>query len=221
MRSWSSRESPPPRAIDRVFLTVDLELKLLSRTGDRFHDSLSGPPNCTYIMHRRHIGRRRVLVFPVLCPANPKGVGRMGERAALRHSFSPDRYETALHHSHFVGSLPAASDSTSGRTPLPSGWQFPPIGPAADFHAQVNAPMPSVHKKNAPREARRLKVCRQRATLPQGLPCSTIAAGGLNCRVRDGNGWVPSAMATDKSLGSFDTLTTAQDEGDFEVARRL
>jgi len=28
-------------------------------------------------------------------------------------------------------------------------------------------------------------------------------------------------MATDKSLGSFDTLTTAQDEGDFEVARRL
>ena len=176
-------------------------------------------------MHRRHIGRRHVLVFPVLCPAHPEGCWtHWRERAVLRHSFSPDRYETALHHSRFVGPvlcLRLPSDSASGRTPLPSGWQFPPIGPAADFHAQVNAPMPSVHKKNAPREARRLKVCRQRATLPQGLPCSTIAAGGLNCRVRDGNGWVPSAMATDKSLGSFDTLTTAQDEGDFEVARRL
>src|SRR5690606_15514147 len=42
------------------------------------------------------------------------------------------------------------------------------------------------------------KVCRQRATLPPGRPGSTIAAGGLNCRVRNGNGWVPSAIVTDK-----------------------
>ena len=31
--------------------------------------------------------------------------------------------------------------------------------------------------------------------LSHTLVCSTIAAGGLNCRVRDGNGCTPSAMA--------------------------
>ena len=37
---------------------------------------------------------------------------------------------------------------------------------------------------------------RQRPTLPGSLPPSTIGAGGLNCRVRDGNGCFPAAMAT-------------------------
>ena len=32
-------------------------------------------------------------------------------------------------------------------------------------------------------------------TLPQGLPCSTIGAGGLNFRVRNGSGCFPFAMA--------------------------
>jgi hypothetical protein len=32
-------------------------------------------------------------------------------------------------------------------------------------------------------------------TLPQGLPCSTIGAEGLNFRVRDGTGCFPFAMA--------------------------
>ena len=40
---------------------------------------------------------------------------------------------------------------------------------------------------------------RQRPTLPEGLPPSTIGAGGLNGRVRNGNGCVPAAMATGKS----------------------
>src|SRR4249919_2284913 len=38
---------------------------------------------------------------------------------------------------------------------------------------------------------------RQRPTLPPGLPGSTIGAGGLNFRVRDGTGCSPSAMATE------------------------
>ena len=38
---------------------------------------------------------------------------------------------------------------------------------------------------------------RRRPTLPGGLPPSTIGAGGLNCRVRDGNGCDPAAMATE------------------------
>src|SRR5690554_5249429 len=38
---------------------------------------------------------------------------------------------------------------------------------------------------------------RQRPTLPGPLDPSTIGAGGLNFRVRNGNGWNPSAMATE------------------------
>jgi hypothetical protein len=38
---------------------------------------------------------------------------------------------------------------------------------------------------------------RRRPTLPGGLPPSTIGAGGLNFRVRNGNGCDPSAVATE------------------------
>src|SRR5690349_12446763 len=37
---------------------------------------------------------------------------------------------------------------------------------------------------------------RQRPIVPQGCPCSIVGAGGLNDRVRDGNGCVPSAVVT-------------------------
>ena len=39
---------------------------------------------------------------------------------------------------------------------------------------------------------------RRRPTLPHSYPCSTIGAEGLNCRVRNGNGCFPLAMATRK-----------------------
>ena len=42
-----------------------------------------------------------------------------------------------------------------------------------------------------------IRLIRRRPTLPGGLPPSTIGAGGLNCRVRDGNGCDPTAMATE------------------------
>src|SRR5437773_7033449 len=45
---------------------------------------------------------------------------------------------------------------------------------------------------------------RQRPTLPPGYPGSTIGAGGLNCRVRNGNGCDPSAMITGISLSKND-----------------
>ena len=47
---------------------------------------------------------------------------------------------------------------------------------------------------------RHLRKNRRRPTLPGGLPPSTIGAGGLNCRVRNGNGCVPAAMATGSSV---------------------
>ena len=43
---------------------------------------------------------------------------------------------------------------------------------------------------------------RRRPTLPGGLPPSTIGAGGLNCRVRNGNGCVPAAMVTGSIVSS-------------------
>src|SRR5439155_26522444 len=36
-----------------------------------------------------------------------------------------------------------------------------------------------------------LYLCRRRPTLPHTFACSTIGPAGLNCRVRDGNGWIP------------------------------
>src|SRR6516164_11615671 len=43
---------------------------------------------------------------------------------------------------------------------------------------------------------------RRRPTLPRGLPRSTIGAGGLNCRVRNGNGCDSAAMATGNLLST-------------------
>ncbi len=54
---------------------------------------------------------------------------------------------------------------------------------------------------------------RQRPTLPGGFPPSTIGAGGLNCRVREGNGCIPAAMAT----GNLDSRRTLR-RGDTEVS---
>ena len=45
-----------------------------------------------------------------------------------------------------------------------------------------------------------MKKSRQRPTLPPSFPGSTIGAGGLNFRVRDGTGCFPSAMATETSV---------------------
>jgi hypothetical protein len=44
-----------------------------------------------------------------------------------------------------------------------------------------------------------LYLCRQRPTLPHTFACSTIGPAGLNFRVRDGNGWNPRGVITDKS----------------------
>ena len=43
----------------------------------------------------------------------------------------------------------------------------------------------------------------QRPTLPQGLPSSTIGAGGLNFSVRNGKRCFPSAIATRKNLFEY------------------
>src|SRR6185436_1363250 len=42
--------------------------------------------------------------------------------------------------------------------------------------------------------------CRRRPTLPHPDECSTIGAGGLSFRVRDGTGRSPSANPTDNTM---------------------
>ena len=54
------------------------------------------------------------------------------------------------------------------------------------------------NKKNRNRQAvPGLKKFRRRPTLPHSCPCSTIGAERLNFRVRDGNGCLPFAIATE------------------------
>ena len=56
----------------------------------------------------------------------------------------------------------------------------------------------------------------QRLTLPAGRPTSTISAEGLNCRVRDGNGWFPLAIVTRK-LKTYSKFTV----GLFKIFKNL
>ena len=51
--------------------------------------------------------------------------------------------------------------------------------------------------EEGPRRGPLLVRNRRRPTLPGGLPPSTIGAGRLNFRVRDGNGCDPAALATE------------------------
>src|SRR5713226_6991835 len=52
------------------------------------------------------------------------------------------------------------------------------------------------YRRRAKTLRRREKSTGQRPTLPRGEPRSTIGAGGLNCRVRNGNGCLPAAVVT-------------------------
>ena len=62
--------------------------------------------------------------------------------------------------------------------------------------------MVDLEQESAPaRQASRgLNLSRRRPTLPSGCPDSTMGAGGLNCRVRNGNGCSPTAIVTGKNL---------------------
>jgi len=58
----------------------------------------------------------------------------------------------------------------------------------------------SGREKGAPNGTPLSKKFRRRPTLPEGFPPSTIGAGSLHFRVRDGNGCFPAAIATGNQL---------------------
>ena len=81
--------------------------------------------------------------------------------------------------------LPADGQRGVPASPGESTWPcHNPFGRKRDFGPDAMASGPKSKKS------------RRRPTLPGGLPPSTIGAGGLNCRVRNGNGCFPAAMAT-------------------------
>jgi hypothetical protein len=65
-------------------------------------------------------------------------------------------------------------------------------------HARRSASL--VARVEATGRGARQEKARRRPTLPGSLPPSTIGAGGLHCRVRNGNGCFPAAVATGTSL---------------------
>ena len=60
--------------------------------------------------------------------------------------------------------------------------------------------MPTKEKAPAKRRGPFHIECRRRPTLPHPDECSTIGAGGLSFRVRDGTGRSPSANTTDNTI---------------------
>ena len=80
------------------------------------------------------------------------------------------------------------------------------IGIPIEFRGPIPiaTPIPTsgTWKTKEPQPKLRLKLLiRRRPTLPRRCQRSTIGAGGLNFRVRDGNGCDPSAKVTGKSKG--------------------
>jgi hypothetical protein len=100
-----------------------------------------------------------------------------------------------------VGAVPAVVASGRSRG---AGASAQGIG--ASTRQSASTPIPYLGMRGG---ACRKKV-RRRPTLPGGHPPSTIGAGGLHCRVRNGNGCFPAAVATGTSSGSQTPLRTPE-----------
>jgi hypothetical protein len=108
-----------------------------------------------------------------------------------------------------VGRVAAPAVWTRGNRPTSS----PPVGSFAgsadvrrtQSHDLGIAPLGLARAQRKAKPRRRgshrgfLEGIRQRPTLPHGFPCSAIGSGGLNFRVRDGNGCGPSDIAAGNS----------------------
>ena len=92
---------------------------------------------------------------------------------------------------------PSSSDDRPAGQPRAGGFDRSPLW--RNGRGRVSSPQPAKAKAPSPHlreDSGPSKKIRQRPTLPRGFPRSTIGSGGLNFRVRDGNGWDPSDIAT-------------------------
>ena len=132
------------------------------------------------------------------------------DRAAVHPGTNPCRPSPAAGHSDFEppprAPLPPRPDRPVGLPPRPPDpfdpRPAPPErdGPSAMMRGTVRRHRSSVALQNEENPARGgVLQCeiRRRPTLPGDLSPSTIGAGGLNFRVRNGNGCDPTAVATE------------------------
>jgi hypothetical protein len=146
----------------------------------------SGAPVDSRCARRGHLGRRRAHVA-----AGVRGKAAPGRLRASRQSFIRP-HERGHHDAHeegdnAVGSGDGASCSCSAKDPR----AYADLRPLKGRSGPERTRPPRAEALRGSREK-----SRRRPTLPGGLPPSTIGAGGLNCRVRNGNGCFPAAMAT-------------------------
>src|SRR5580704_2288757 len=126
--------------------------------------------------------------------------GRIGSTRRRRLPIEPRRW-SALPLAAGTRRSIAADQSVFGDRRPPEGVS-PRVGPERTKPPRAEAPRGFREKS------------RRRPTLPGGLPPSTIGAGGLNCRVRNGNGCFPAAMATGNcALDELPTPPTYVEEG--------
>ena len=96
------------------------------------------------------------------------------------------------------------ASTKSTRTPIARRAKKHPLPrPLSRFRGRgeksENPPPAGQKKSSGGKPLELFKKNRQRPTLPRSLPRSTIGSGGLNFRVRDGNGWDPSDIAAVKT----------------------
>ena len=162
----------------------------------------------------RRRARRAASSPPIAGPAVPRPAVRIpcrapsGRPACSRPPTPPPR----------LGLRPSRPGRSTGPPlPSPAAWRLagtasttPPVVGAAvaatgagRCHVDQAYLCPDEHQREAIREEGRpggrpsSSEIRRRPTLPGSLPPSTIGAGGLNFRVRNGNGCDPAAMATE------------------------
>ena len=85
-------------------------------------------------------------------------------------------------------------------------------GKPTEAHSAPSRAHSRPKREEGPRRAPQLSEIGRRPTLPGPLDPSTIGAGGLNFRVRNGNGCDPAAMATQICCSRDEAAGTAPDE---------
>ena len=87
--------------------------------------------------------------------------------------------------------------------------QTNPLFNVVDLWVTKSGPQhPTPHGNWLPRPTTINFLCRRRPTLPHPPECSTIGAGGLSFRVRNGTGRDPTANTTDKNQATTIPTTT-------------
>ena len=99
------------------------------------------------------------------------------------------------------------SSMVPGHEPAAAGAEASVAGtnPAAGAAFRLGRQTPN-ERRAALLDGPPLSKHRRRPTLPGAYAPSTIGAGGLNFRVRNGNGWFPAAIATENLV--LDTSST-------------